>query len=179
MPNIEDDLDELSLDYNKPFKKQRAFYSLIFKAYIITKNEDLNKISNSENKVIIYKNNTKDLMESKNYKEAYNSKYSPFWLRSELKELNILYNNNIWELVPKSNNIKVLISCWAYKIKNKSNYFEFKSRFCIKSFIQLYGLDYIKTFVRVIKQMVWRLLFALIILNNWFIYKIDIIFVFI
>jgi hypothetical protein len=32
--------------------------------------------------------------------------------------------------------------------------------------MQLYGLDYIKIFAGVIKQMVWRLLFVLVILNN-------------
>jgi len=39
--------------------------------------------------------------------------------------------------------------------------------------MQLYGLDYIETFARVIKQLVWRLIFALAIINNWLIYKID------
>jgi hypothetical protein len=74
-------------------------------------------------------------VEPKNYKKAYNSKYNLFWLRSELKELNILNNNNIWELVPKSNNIKILTSRWVYKIKDKSDYFEFKNYFYTKDFI--------------------------------------------
>jgi hypothetical protein len=74
-------------------------------------------------------------VELKNYKEAHNSKYSFFWLKSELKELNILNNNNTWELVPRSNNIKVLASRWIYKIKDKGDYLEFKNCFCVKGFM--------------------------------------------
>jgi hypothetical protein len=108
IPNIKNDLDELSLDYNKLFKKQRVFYFLTSKVYIITKNKNLNKNLNNKNKIIIYKNNIKNLVEPKNYKKAHNSKYSLFWLRSELKKLNILNNNNTWKLVPRPNNIKIL-----------------------------------------------------------------------
>jgi len=94
MPDIEDDLDELSLDYNKPFKKQRAFYSLVSKVYIITKNKELTQ-DNNNNKIIIYKNDTKDIIEPKNYKKIYNSKYNLYWTKSELIELNTLNNNKI------------------------------------------------------------------------------------
>ena len=49
----------------------------------------------------------------------------------------------------------------------------FKSRFVAKGFEQLHGLDYIETFASVIKQMAWKLVFALAVLKNWLIYKID------
>jgi len=86
-----------------------------------------------------------------------------------------LNNNKTWELIPKSNNIKILTSCWVYKIKDQDDYYEFKNRFVTKDFIQLYGLDYIEIFIKIIKQLIWRLIFALIIINNWLIYKIDIV----
>jgi len=82
----------LSLDYNKFFKKQRAFYLLISKTYIITKNEDLIQ-NNNNNKIIVHKNDIKDIIEPKNYKKAYSSKYSLYWTKSELIKLNILNNN--------------------------------------------------------------------------------------
>jgi len=41
--------------------------------------------------------------------------------------------------------------------------------------MQLYKLDYIKIFAGVIKQLVWRLIFVLTIINNWLVYKINII----
>jgi len=77
--------------------------------------------------------------------------------------------------VPRPNNIKVLASRWAYKLKDHGDYYELKSRFCAKGFMQLYGLDYVETFAGVIKQLVWRLIFALAIINNWLVYKIDMI----
>jgi len=74
--NIENDLDELSLNYNKSFKKQQTFYLLVSKIYIITKNKNLIQGNNNNNKIIIYKNNIKDIIESKNYKKIYNFKYN-------------------------------------------------------------------------------------------------------
>jgi len=44
-----------------------------------------------------------------------------------------------------------------------------------KGFEQLYGLDYIDSYASVIKQIAWKLIFALAITNNWHIYKIDMI----
>ncbi|EKD15691.1 retrotransposon protein, putative, Ty1-copia subclass [Drepanopeziza brunnea f. sp. 'multigermtubi' MB_m1] len=74
-----------------------------------------------------------------------------------------------------SNNIKPLKTRWVYKIKQGTDTYEFKSKFVAKGFKQLYGLNYIDTFASVVKQMAWRLIFALAVLYGWFIYKIDII----
>jgi len=75
MLNIEDNLDKLNLNYNKLFKKQRVFYLLVSKIYIIIKNKELTQ-NNNNNKIIIHKNNVKDIIEPKNYKKIYNSKYN-------------------------------------------------------------------------------------------------------
>jgi len=77
--------------------------------------------------------------------------------------------------VPKPEGVKVLNSRWAYKLKNKGKLYKFKSRFIAKGFEQKYGLNYINTFASVIKQLAWRLIFALAIINGWLIYKIDMI----
>src|SRR6266536_787516 len=95
-------------------------------------------------------------------------------------ELYSLDKNNTWDIVNYSkntiNNYKPLKSRWVYKLKEYSdNTIEFKARFVAKGFEQLYGIDYIETFASVIKQIAWKLLFALAILNNWHIYKIDMI----
>ena len=97
-------------------------------------------------------------------------------------ELDLLTKNKTWELVPLPEGAKPLKTRWVYKIKNPNNSQDltssdvvFKSRFVAKGFEQLYGLDYLETFAAVIKQMAWKLIFALAILNNWLIYKIDMI----
>jgi hypothetical protein len=116
-----------------------------------------------------------DLIEPKSYKEAANSTYKDYWFKSESNELKTLEDNNTWELVLKLEGVKIIYSCWAYKLKDKGEIYEFKSRFVAKGFEQKFGFNYIDTFASVIKQLAWRLLFALAIINSWLIYKIDMI----
>src|SRR5271168_5110705 len=93
-------------------------------------------------------------------------------------EYNSINNNKTWDLVPLPKGAKVLKTRWVYKIKNPENSLDlnkitFKFRFITKGFEQLYGLNYLETYASVIKQIAWKLVFALAILNNWLIYKID------
>ena len=118
--------------------------------------------------------------EPKSYKEAMNSSYREHWLKAMNIELNILKENNTWELIPLPEGVRPLKTKWVYKIKNPKNSSNisdiiFKARFVAKGYEQLYGLEYIETYAAVIKQMAWKLLFALAILNSWLIYKIDMI----
>jgi hypothetical protein len=101
------------------------------------------------------------------------------------RELNTLETNKTWELIseiPISSNtsnpttITPIKTRWVYKIKDlKNGYIELKSRFVAKGFEQLYGRDYLDSYAAVIKQIAWKLVFALAILNNLIIYKIDIV----
>ena len=99
-------------------------------------------------------------------------------------ELNTLNSNNTWTLVPRPKGSRPIKTRWVFKIKNPKNStlindIIFKARFVAKGFEQLYGLEYIETFASVVKQISWKLLFALATINNWLIYKIDIISIFI
>lgn len=91
------------------------------------------------------------------------------------KELNTLKEQNTFRSVPNPNNIKPIKTRWVFKIKedNNNNILEFKARFVAKGFEQLYGIDYIETFAGVIKQVAWKLIFALAAINKWHIYKAD------
>jgi hypothetical protein len=91
------------------------------------------------------------------------------------QELDSLKSNNTWDIISQSSNITPLKTRWVYKIKDKDSYIEFKSRFVAKGFEQILGLNYIDSFASVIKQMAWKLIFAIAILNNFLIYKIDMI----
>ena len=105
----------------------------------------------------------------KSYKEAINSIYKEYWIKAMQKELNTLNSNNTWNIVPynKDNNIvKPLKTKWVYKIKDNNEFIEFKARFIAKGFKQILGLNYIDSFASVIKQMAWKLIFALAILNS-------------
>ena len=93
------------------------------------------------------------LYKPKSYKEAINSPQKELWIKAINIELNTLKNNNIWELVKKSANIKSIKTRWVYKIKYNNSQAIFKARFVAKGFEQIYNLDYIETFVSVVKQL--------------------------
>ena len=42
-----------------------------------------------------------------------------------------------------------------------------------KGFEQIYGIDYIDSYASVVKQMAWKLVFALAVIYKWVIYKVD------
>jgi hypothetical protein len=75
---------------------------------IIIKN--IKELKSKSEPIIIVKLCTKNLKKFKSYKKTINLNYKNYWFKSEVKELNILNNNNIYKLVPKSKKIKVLNS---------------------------------------------------------------------
>jgi hypothetical protein len=125
-------------------------YILVFIVYITTI-EDTKELEPESELIIIAKSRAEGLEEPKLYKEAVNSNYKNYWFKSEAKEFDTLNNNNTYELVLKPKGVKVLSSRWVYKFKDKSEFYEFKSRFVAKNFIQKYNINYIDTFVNVIK----------------------------
>jgi hypothetical protein len=172
--------NNLNSDYNRTSKRLRgempdnqglSIYKLASQAYFTT----LEEVEDIKDTKILVPNNP-DIIEPKDYNEANSSIYKEYWHKAEEKELTSLKSNNTWELVTRPKDAKVLNTRWVYRTKsNKDDTIEFKARFVAKGFEQLYGLDYIDTFASVIKQLAWRLLFALAVLNSWIIYKIDMI----
>lgn len=155
-----------------------SIYNLASHAYLTSKIEG-NSNNNSE-KIIINKTKDSIISEPKSYEEAIsiNNPYRDYWIKAMQKELDTLEYNNTWSYytnTSSNNNIKPLKTRWTYKLKESynSDIVEFKARFVAKGFEQLYGRDYIESFAAVIKQMSWKLVFALAILNNYYIYKID------
>ncbi|KAK6611374.1 reverse transcriptase domain protein [Botrytis cinerea] len=176
-------------------------YNLAYISYIESKNQNykikLNNIGDdqyenkillcfsvkTEEKVIIKRPYNKNLITPESYSEAINSDQKENWEKAMNYEIKTLEKNNTWDIIKKNNNIKelnVLKTKWVYKIKYLSeDNIEFKARYVAKGFEQLYGLDYLNTFASVIKQMAWKLIFALAINKGWYIYKIDMILAFV
>jgi Reverse transcriptase (RNA-dependent DNA polymerase)/gag-polypeptide of LTR copia-type/Integrase core domain len=184
-----DDIDELNSEYysnndsskraskrlkgDKPANNGLSIYQLASQAYFTTIEENKEDPTTINNRVTLPY--APDIVEPKTFTEASNSTYKEYWHKAEEKELDSLTSNNTWDLVPRPKDAKVLNTRWVYKTKRQDQIVELKARFVAKGFEQLYGLDYIDTFASVIKQLAWRLLFALAVLNSWFIYKIDMI----
>ena len=173
---LKDDFDDLliyNININKKaiFEENKDIFTISNNSYNNKSFTNNNSLTNKVDKIEI-----KDLIEPKSYKEAINSPYKDKWVKSMDLELETLNNNSTWDLVPRPLNIKVLKSRWVYKIKDIDPINPiFKSRFVAKGFEQLYGLNYIETYASVIKQIAWKLVFALAMLNNLIIFKADIV----
>jgi len=87
---------------------------MVSRAYFTLKNEE-EKEDNL--KVILNNISFNSLYKPKSYKEAINSLQKELWIKAMNIEFNTLKNNNTWELVKKSVNIKSIKTRWVYKIK--------------------------------------------------------------
>jgi hypothetical protein len=159
-----------------PSHEALSIYKLASTAYLTSLTRGENQDLKNE-KVFINKSKDGLVNEPKSYEQAINSPHKELWLKSMAKELNSLEENKTWDIVPFHPRLKPLKTRWVYKLKEShlSELIELKSRFVAKGFEQLYGLDYIETFASVIKQMAWKLVFALALINGWLIYKVDMI----
>jgi hypothetical protein len=189
-----------SLALNTLKKKEKEIYLQASQAYLSTKIEgdstrEVEGIENStSNKVTIKKPST-PILEPRTYEEAIspNNPYKDYWVKSMQIELETLEGNNTWKCTPELSelseapehlrtpttqipNTSLIKTRWVYKVKDLNNsYLELKSRFVAKGFEQYYGRDYLDSYAGVIKQIAWKLVFAIAILNSLIIYKIDIV----
>ena len=93
-----------------------------------------------------------------NYHEAMNQDDAKQWEQAILAKYESIMRNNVWTLVPRPTNAKVVKTRWVLRIKDNGRY---KARFCAKGFTQRWGEDYDETFTPVAKYNSVRTLFAL------------------
>ncbi|MCO5595932.1 hypothetical protein L7F22_049983 [Adiantum nelumboides] len=76
------------------------------------------------------------------------------WQEAINKELNALYGNETWELVPLPKGKKPIACRWFYKVKHNSDghVSRYKARLVAKGYAQTYGIDYEETFPPVAKM---------------------------
>ena len=64
---------------------------------------------------------------------------------------------------------KILIDKWIYKCKKNihEEIICYKTRWCVRDFEQLKSFNYYKTFVSMIKFMNYKIIFVIIVVNDW------------
>ena len=79
------------------------------------------------------------------------------------EELQDLYKNQTWELMPRPSNTNVVGSKWVYRIKHtKDGSIErFKSQLATNGFTQVSGIGYHETFSLVVKPTTIRLVISI------------------
>lgn len=77
-----------------------------------------------------------------------------------LLEYESFLKNNVWTLLDKPPDQKVIQSKWVFKIKRDSddNVEKFKARLVAKGFSQTHGVDYFETYSPVIRHSTLRYL---------------------
>ena len=91
-------------------------------------------------------------------------------------EIDSIYSNNIWSLVPLPPNKKAITSHWVYKTKasNNKDSLHFKARLVARGFKQTDGVDFLETFALVVRWETIQTLIALAIHLNWPIHHLDV-----
>ena len=91
------------------------------------------------------------------------------WIATINKKINNLQIQNIWKLIKFSSNVYIFNNKWIFKIKlNKNNLInKRKTRFVAKEFQQKYNINFLKTYNNTIKSIMYKMLFAFIIYNNY------------
>jgi hypothetical protein len=94
----------------------------------------------------------------RSYKEAVSRPDRTKWEQAMDRELQSIKDNDVWTLVPRPEDQRVVDSRWVLRIKDNGLY---KARFCAKGFAQQWGVDYVDTFAPVAKYTSVRILFAI------------------
>lgn len=120
---------------------------------------------------------SKKLQEPLTYKQALESPKAKLWKQAMDEEVQALKDNHIWQVVDPSSNIKILGGKWVYKIKRRidSKLFRYKARWVAKNYKQIYGIDFKKTYVVIIKAAIYQILFALIAHFSWHAVLMDVV----
>ena len=91
---------------------------------------------------------------------------APQWAQAMTEELDQLYKNGTWKLVPRDEiepGHCPLGGKSVYKVKRDvdGNIARFKARWVVKGYLQQFGVDFDQTFTAVVKPMAFRVLFAI------------------
>ena len=90
-----------------------------------------------------------------------------FW-EAALAKIKTLEDMDSWDVVDRTNDMNVLASIWAFKIKRFPDGLikKFKARFCARGDQQLEGINFFKTYAPVVQwTTVWLLLILEVLLK--------------
>ena len=98
------------------------------------------------------------------------------WLKAAEEEMNALYENQTWDLVPLPPGKKAIGSGWVFRIKHLSDgeVERYKGRVVAKGFSQRYGYDYIEVFAPTFHQASICLILAIAAVENLHLRSADI-----
>jgi hypothetical protein len=96
------------------------------------------------NQVLVYLSENVECDTPTSYIQAINSEHSSFWKKAIEKEINNMYEHDVWVIVQKKSEQKRINCTWVFKVKKDQLNIpiEYKARLCAKGFQQTKGMDY-------------------------------------
>lgn len=73
------------------------------------------------------------------------------WNEVVLDEMGRIHMLNTWSLVPPTDDMNILDSKWVFKTKLKPDVDKLKARLVAKGFDKKEGVDYLETFIHVVR----------------------------
>ena len=112
----------------------------------------------------------------KNRVEALKDKDANEWKNAMTKEYQALIKNNMWTIVPRPEDRKVIDSRWVFKRKKDQNnkVVKFKARFVARGFTQVFGCDYMETYSPVARASSIRTLLSVAASKDLELFQLDI-----
>ncbi|XP_059310223.1 uncharacterized mitochondrial protein AtMg00820-like [Lycium ferocissimum] len=100
----------------------------------------------------------------------------PRWVDAMHAEIEVLENNQTWQVDPLPQGKKSIGCKWIYKVKYKATgeIEGFKARLVAKGYSQTEGIDYQETFSLVIKMGTLRTVLTIAAARKWHIYHMDV-----
>jgi hypothetical protein len=112
--------------------------------------------------------NSQCALKIRSYKKNMNDLNRDEWLKIMKNENNSFLINKIWISTNSFKNKRVLRDKCVYKIKKKRHdeILRYKTRWMICDFEQIEKLNYIKTFISMIKSMNYKTMYIMIVVND-------------
>ena len=98
------------------------------------------------------------------------------WKDAMTEEYESIMKNDVWEVVPRSQDKTVVTSKWPYKIKHATDGSteKYKDRFVARGFSQKEGIDYDVIFALVARYTTICSIIALVASQGWNLHQMDV-----
>jgi hypothetical protein len=98
------------------------------------------------------------------------------WQDAMMEEYASIMKNDVWEVVPRPKDKKVVGSRWIYKVKHAADESveKYKACFVAKGFSQREGIDYEETFAPVARYSSIRVMISLAAEMGWRVHQMDV-----
>lgn len=100
----------------------------------------------------------------------------PHWLSTMQEEMDALYTNRTWDLVPPPADTNIVGSKWVFRTKYKSDgsIERYKAHLVAQGFTQIPGSDFHHTFSPVVKAATVHVVLALSVQYKWPLHQLDV-----